>query len=252
MVCRHLDPVPHVAILLAAGDIDLQRMRDPAGQVGPPIGARLLIMGDAVRLQHAADLDGARHVKGAVGVDHGDNAGAQRARHNLDNRLGAAGPFIPAAPAFGADAELEGVKTMRVTQPAQPVGLVLGRDVALHRRGIGSHPPGRAANQAGDRLSGQPAQQVPQRGIDAGKRPPHIGARKFMLAFMDKGGKVQKIGHRVIAVNDTAEDPGRDLPVQHLRRDVGMIGRHLAPSGLAAITGHPHEPDIGGRKCLQP
>ena len=89
-------------------------------------------MGNAVRLQHAADLDGAGDAKGAVGINHLHHPVAQRPRHGSDDRLGPAGPFIGAAPAFGADAELEGVEPLRVAKPAQAFGLILRRDVALH------------------------------------------------------------------------------------------------------------------------
>ena len=37
--------------------------------------------------------------------------------------------------------------------------------------------------------------------------------------------------------------PGRDLAVQHLRGDVGVVGRDLAPALRAVLGGDPHEAD---------
>ena len=250
MAVDHVLPVAHVAILFAAGHIDRQRVRDLPRPVRLPVGARLLIMGDAVGLQHVTDLDGALHPETAVRVDHLHHAVAQRARHQLDNLLGAARPFIQPAPAFGPDAELEGIKPFLVAQPAQPVRLVGRGDVALHGRSIGPQPPGRTTDQACHWLVRDPAKKVPQGGIDTGQRPPHIGPGEFVLALMHQRRHVEKIGHRIVGVDHPPQNPWRHLAVQHLRGDVGMIGRHLSPAEPAIITGQSDKTHIGPRECL--
>ncbi len=81
-----------------------------------PIGARLLEMRDAVVLQHVADLDGALRREAAIGVDQQGDAVAHAPAHGRHDLLGAARPFVDIAPAFGADAELEGVVAVAVAQ----------------------------------------------------------------------------------------------------------------------------------------
>ena len=73
-----------------------------------------------------------------------------------------------------------------------------------------------------------------------------------MLALMDEGGEIQEIGNRIIAIDAAPQNPGRDLPMQHLRRDVGMVGRHLPPAGLATIGRQPHKTDFGRGEAFQP
>ena len=133
MPVDHVLPVTHVTILLAASHIDLQRMRDLPRPVRLPVGARLLVMGDAIGLQHAANLDGAFHPETAVRIDHLHHPVPQGARHQLDNRLGAARPFIHPAPAFCPDPELEGVEPFVVTKTTQPISFLRRGDVPLHR-----------------------------------------------------------------------------------------------------------------------
>ncbi len=252
MAVDHVLPVAHVAILLAAGDVDLQRVRDLPRPVRLPVGARLLIMGDAVGLQHAAHLDGALHPETAVGIDHFHHAVSQRARHGLDDLLGPARPFIHTATTFCADPELEGVKSLLVAKAAKPVGLVGWGDVALHRRGIGPQPPGRAADQTRYRLAGLPPQKVPQRRVQARQRAADVGSGELVLALMHQRRDVQKIRHRIAAINEPSDYPGGHLPVQHLRRDVGMVGRHLAPAERPVLGGDPDKSDIRTGETLDP
>ena len=47
-----------------------------------------------------------------------------------------------------------------------------------------------------------------------------------------------------------AHQPRRDLPVEHLRAQVGVVGRELAPSLLAVVGAHPHERDPLGRPAV--
>ena len=60
----HALPRRHVPILFAARDIDIQGSRHAACRLKVPIWHRLLVMADAMILQHAADIDGARHGEG--------------------------------------------------------------------------------------------------------------------------------------------------------------------------------------------
>jgi hypothetical protein len=76
-------------------------------------------------LEHFADLDGLLRRIAGIGVDQQRDAVIHGLAHGGDDLLGAAWPFILAATAFGADAELEGVEAELVTQAAQSRSLVL-------------------------------------------------------------------------------------------------------------------------------
>jgi hypothetical protein len=82
-------------------------------------------MADAVLLEHLANLDGLLRPVAGIGVDQQRDAVIHGLAHCRDDLLGAARPLILAAAAFGADAELEGIKAEPVAQPAQPRRLVL-------------------------------------------------------------------------------------------------------------------------------
>ena len=107
-----LPPGRNRAILLAAGDVDVERVAHLLRLLELPVGARLLVMADAVVLQHAADLDGALRREAAVGVDQQRDVVAQRAAHRRDDLLGAARPLVDVVAALGADAELERVEAV--------------------------------------------------------------------------------------------------------------------------------------------
>ena len=116
----HLDhalPGGQVPVLLAAGDVDLERVGDALGLLELPVRAGLLEMTDALGLEQPADLDGARRREAAVGIDQLRDAVAERARHVRHDRLGAAGPLVDVAAALGPDAPLEGVEAVGVAQP---------------------------------------------------------------------------------------------------------------------------------------
>lgn len=112
--------------------------------------------------------------------------------------------------------------------------LVRRSDVALHRAGIGADKTGRAAQKFGHRFARLLAAQIPDRGINPRHRPAQVRAGKLVLALGDEIEKVVKIG------GIPPQNPRRDLTVQHLAGDVGMIGRNLphpcAPSSAVTRT----------------
>ena len=61
-----------------------------------------------------------------------------------------------------------------------------GRDVALHRRGIGPQAAGRAAEQLAHALAFELAAQIPQRGVEAAHGAAQVGARELVLALRDE------------------------------------------------------------------
>ncbi len=68
----HVDhPLPcgQIAILLAAGDVDVQRVGHLFGLLQLPIGAGFLVVAKPVVLQHMSDLNRALGRIAAVGVD---------------------------------------------------------------------------------------------------------------------------------------------------------------------------------------
>ena len=199
---------------------------------------------DPLALQQPPDLDRPRRRVAAVGVGEQRHPVPERAPHRRHDRLGPPRPLVAVVADLGADPELEGVEPLLVAQPQHPRRLGLGRDVALHRRGVGPQPPRPPAEQLDHRLARPPPAQVPDRGVEAAHRPRQIGARKLVLAL--RHGVEQRV--EVVAV--LPEHPGRHLPVQHLRRDVGMVGRELAPALRPFRVRHPDEADEGGAEAL--
>jgi hypothetical protein len=139
--------------------------------------------------------------------------------------------------AFPADAELEGPVTVVVPQPRQARGLVLGRDVAAHAGGVDRKRPRRAAQQFAYALAFQLAAQVPEGGVEPGQGAAQVGARELVLALGDE------VDQAVDVEGVVAEGMGRHLAVQHQRRDVGVVGRHLAPTLAALVASDPHQAD---------
>ena len=201
-------------------------------------------MDDAVVLEHAAERDRPSRRVAAVAVDQQRCVVAECCAHRRDNRLGAAGPFVLVAADLLADAELEGVVAVRVAQPGETRGLVLGRDVAAHARGIDPERPRRAAQEFADALALEPAAQVPQRGVEPANRAAQVRARKLVLALGDQ------IDQRVDVGGVGAQRVGRDLAVHHDRRDVREIGRNLAPALGPVVRRDADEADVLGAERL--
>jgi hypothetical protein len=77
----HVDdpsPLGEQAVLLPAGDVELERIRHLARPVELPVRARLLEVADAVVLEHPADLDRLRRRVAAVRVDEQGDVVAER------------------------------------------------------------------------------------------------------------------------------------------------------------------------------
>ena len=73
-----------------------------------------------------------------------------------------------------------------------------------------------------------------------------------MLPLMHQRGDIGKISGRRTAINWPAQNPGGNLPVKDHRRDIGMIGRHLADPAMPAIRGQAHKRNFGGGETFQP
>ena len=189
-------------------------------------------MADAVVLQQLADLYGLGRRVAGVGIHQQGNAVTHGLAHGRDDLLRPAGPFILSPAAFGADPEFEGVIAQAVAQAEQARGFVLRRDIALHGGAIGPQAARRAADQLTDRLSFQSAPQVPKGGIQPANRAPQIGSGKLVLFFRNDIDQIVDI------IGSLAKRIGRDLPVQHLGRNVGMVRCNLSPPDVAPVARH--------------
>ncbi len=108
----HRPPDARVPVLLPARHVELQRVRHLACPLELPVRARLLEVGDAVLLEHPADLDRLGRRVAAVGVDEQRDVVAERAAHRRDHRLGASGPLVLVVAALLADSDLEGIEAV--------------------------------------------------------------------------------------------------------------------------------------------
>src|SRR5690606_34060546 len=127
---------------------------------------RLLVVNHALRLHHTADLDGTDRIEATVGISEKIDLVAERLADFRDDRLGPPRPFVDIAPDLGTDAKLERVEAELALQAAEALGFGLGRDVALHRRGVGAERHRPAAEQFRHRPARLLAPQVPDRGVD--------------------------------------------------------------------------------------
>jgi hypothetical protein len=233
----HARPGCKVPVLFAAGDVDVERVGDLAGFLELPVRAGFLVVPDALRLEQAPDFDRAPGRVAAVRVDELRDAVAQSARDGGHDLLRAARPLIDVAPAFRGHAPFEGIESLLVAQPQETCRFSLGRDVALHRRGVGAQRAGLAAQQLDDGAAFELATQVPHRRVEAGQRAAAITAGEFVLApfdLVDQRGDVECVG---------AQRPRRHLAMEHAGRDVGVVRGCLAPADCAVVGGQPHETD---------
>ena len=175
-------------------------------------------MPDAVILQHPPHGDGAWNRKTGIRIHQLVDPVAQRAGHDGDDLFRAPRPLVDVFAALCPDAPLGCREALLCTKARQAFRLVFWGNVALHRTGIGADPPRRTAQKAGHRLACAPAGHVPQRRIQPCKRPRAVTAWIFVLAAfnqVDKSADIRRI---------SAQSPGRDLAVEHLRGDVGIVG----------------------------
>ncbi len=196
-------------------------------------------MTDPILVQHPGHLYCLGRRVAAIAVHQQAHVVADRLAHRRDQGLGASGPLIPVVPIDTPYAHLEGAVPIGVPQAGQTLGLVLGRDVSAHARSIGGERPWRPAQQLAHAHTLQFAAQIPQCGIHAGQRPTDVRTGKFV-------GCLQDAVYQPIDVERIrAERNGRDLPVQDVGRDVGIVGGNLSPTFCAVVGAHAHDADVG-------
>ena len=204
-----------------------QRLRDLARPLELPVRARLLERGVAGVLEAASHRDRDVGRVAAVGVGVQLDVRPDRLAHRRDDRFAAPGRGVLVAAAGRAEPDLERLAAERVAQLREPRRLVGRADVAAHARSVGGQRAHLAAEQDRDRLARDLPVEIPQRGVDARQRAAEERPRELQL-------RVDDVVVDGVDVGDVlADDPPRDQPVQHHRRDVGLVGRDLAPADLA-------------------
>src|SRR5205823_6409929 len=128
----HAFPGCKIPVLLSASDVHIERIGDELGFRELPVWTGLLVMADALRLEQSPDFDGSPRREAAVRIHEFRHVVAERARHLRHDRLRPARPFIDVPAALRPDAPLERVEALLVAQPHEPLGLLLGSDVAAH------------------------------------------------------------------------------------------------------------------------
>ena len=192
-------------------------------------------MHDAVLFEEPPDLDRPGRCVAAVGVDEEAGVVTDGGAHGRHHRVRPSRPLVLVVAALPADPDLECREAGSLAELRQAPGLVVGPDVAAHARGVGVDRAHRMPEELAHALPLDPAPHVPQRRVDAGERPAHIRARELVLGVEDAGGESARV-ERV-----HAHHVRRDLAVQHLGRDVGVVGRDLAPALGAVVRPHPNE-----------
>ena len=175
-------------------------------------------MAHAVVGEHAANLDSLLGSVGAVGIDQQGNVVTERFPHLRYDCLGTTRPLVLVVTALLANADLEGIEAMLVTQPHQALDFVLGCDVAAHAGAIHRQRARRTTEKLTYALTFALAAQIPQRRVETGQRPAHVGAGKLEL---DLDNAVEQ---RVDVASVLTERVGCDLTVYHPRSDVGVVG----------------------------
>ena len=159
-----------------------------------PVGARLLEVADPVLLEHPADLD--RSLQASNSCLH--RRGASTSSPSALRTGGTTASVRPGHsssswPHSAADAELE-----RRSSPSsccrrdEPLGLLLGRDVAAHARCVDRERAGRAAEQLADALARELAAKIPERRVEAGERAVEVRAGVLVLALGDHGRRARR------------------------------------------------------------
>ena len=113
----------------------------------------------------------------------------------------------------------------------------LRRDIAPHRACIGALLAGLAADQLYHRLSRALPLQIPKRGVEPGERPAAIAARILVLAPFDQADQAGNV------FRSGTKRPGGNLPVQHLRSNVGIVGGGLPKPHRAVFCRQSDEAD---------
>ena len=133
---------------------------------------------------------------------------------------------------------------MALAQADEALGLGFRRDVPAHAGGVNAQRARLAAEQRADALALELAAQVPKRGVEPGQRAPDVGAWELVLPVrnqVDQGLGVE---------GAPAERMGGDLTVDDERREVGVVGRDLAPALGAGVGPDAQEPEVPGAEGL--
>ena len=80
--------------------------------------------------------------------------------------------------------------------------------------------------------------QVPERRVETCQRAIQMGAVELELALGDL------VDQSLEVADIPAERMGSHLPVEHPRRDVGVVGGDLAPPLRPVVGPHPNESDV--------
>jgi hypothetical protein len=100
----HAAPGRQQAVLLPAGDVEVECAGDLRRPFELPVRARLLEVHDTVRLEQPADLDRLPRRVGAVRVDEQSDVVTERAANSGQQRLRPAGPLVRVVSALATDA----------------------------------------------------------------------------------------------------------------------------------------------------
>ena len=152
--------------------------------------------------------------------------------------------FSPARPfihiilgAFCAHPPFDGIEPQFRAQLQQPVGLGLWGDVTLHGTGVGAQLAGFPPQQGDHGLLLLPAPQIPQGCIQTCQRTAAVAAGELMLFALNMLHQTKYI----VAIG--TQRPGGDLPVKNLCRDIGIVGRCLAPAKVTVVCRYPDKAD---------
>jgi hypothetical protein len=127
----HPLPVVHVPVLLAARDVERERLAHLPRLLELPVRAGLLEVADAVFLEQPSDVDRPRRSVAGVGIHEQRHVGPECLAHGRDDCFRAPGPFVPVMAALGADSELERVEAELAAQAQHPCRFIPG---AMSRR----------------------------------------------------------------------------------------------------------------------
>ena len=170
----HVPPAREQAVLLAAGDVEVERLRHLGRPVELPVRAGLLEVDHAMLLEEPPDFDRLRRRVAAVRIDQEPRIGADRGPHGRNDSLGTAGPLVLVVPALAPDADLERGEAVPVSQLGETPRLVSRLDVAAHARRVRVDRAGGRSEKLAHADALQAAPQIPERRIDPGQRPAEI------------------------------------------------------------------------------
>ena len=170
----HVPPAREQAVLLAAGDVEVERLRHLGRPLELPVRAGLLEVDHAMLLEEPPDFDRLRRRVAAVRIDQEPRIGADRGPHSRNDSLCPAGPLVLVVPALPPDADLERGEAVAVSQLGETPRLVSRRDVAAHARRVRVDRAGGRSQELAHSHALQAAAQVPERRIDPGQRPADI------------------------------------------------------------------------------